>query len=526
MDQRRILLTVTLCFAVLYGYQFFLSKYYPQKPQGNPLNLGTPEAPPEPAAQVPSQAQPSSGLAAALDEGALVDVETDLFRLQLTPIGARIARLELKRFQQTVAADSPPLELVSPAPLLPITLQFESGQSDAGLKFSADRAQLSLTGQERGTLVFSATAPDGARVQKRYEFTGDSYLFQVSLAGANSRSVGLVLTPLAKGSAGGGRSPGQESVVALAGTKLTQQDTTSVAKNALRLEDASWVGFAAQYFLFAALPSEGAGTAVAADAGDGPVVRLDAPLRDGAASFSIYAGPKDTRELEKIGQDLKRVVDYGWFWFIAIPLLEVLRWLHRMVGNYGVAIIILTAGLKILTLPLTRWALTNMRQMQKIQPQMTRLRERYKDDQEALMREMQQLYKQHGVNPATGCLPMLGQIPFFVGLYNALLHAIELRHAPFALWINDLSAPDRLMLGGIGIPVMTILMGASMLVQQWLSPQQGDPTQQRMMMIMPIIFTYMFLSFPSGLVLYWLVNNVLSIGQQYYMLRTTEQPAR
>jgi len=162
-----------------------------------------------------------------------------------------------------------------------------------------------------------------------------------------------------------------------------------------------------------------------------------------------------------------------------------------------------------------------MREMQKIQPQMAKLRERHKDDQVALQKEMMELYRRHRLNPLTGCLPMVLQLPIFVGLYNTLSHAIELRHAPFALWIRDLSAPDRLMIGGVGVPVLTLLMGASMFLQQWLTPQQGDPTQQRMMMIMPLVFTFMFINFPAGLVLYWLVNNLLTIGQQYAMMRSS-----
>jgi YidC/Oxa1 family membrane protein insertase len=164
-----------------------------------------------------------------------------------------------------------------------------------------------------------------------------------------------------------------------------------------------------------------------------------------------------------------------------------------------------------------------MKDMQKIQPQLKRLQEQYKDDQGKLQKEMMELYKRHGVNPFGGCAPMVLQIPIFVGLYNALMHAIELRHAPFAFWITDLSAPERLMIAGWGIPVMTILMGGTMLVQQWLTPQQAgvDPTQRQVMMFMPLIFTYMFLNFPAGLVLYWLVSNLLGITQQYLMLRST-----
>src|SRR5262249_51805790 len=151
-------------------------------------------------------------------------------------------------------------------------------------------------------------------------------------------------------------------------------------------------------------------------------------------------------------------------------------------------------------------------------PQRGGPRARHKDDQVAQQREIMELYRRHGLNPLSGCLPMLLQLPLSVGLYNAISHAIELRHAPFLLWITDLSAPDRLVIGGIGIPVLTLLMGASMLVQQWMTPQQGDPAQQKVMMLMPLMFTYMFMGFPSGLVLYWLVNNVLTIRQQNLLL--------
>jgi len=209
--------------------------------------------------------------------------------------------------------------------------------------------------------------------------------------------------------------------------------------------------------------------------------------------------------------------------------LRALHLLQAVTGNYGVAIIVLTVLVKLATTPLTQTTFRNMREMQKIQPQMAKLKERFKDDQMALQKEMMELYRRHRVNPLSGCLPMVLQLPIFVGLYNALSHAIELRHAPFALWINDLSAPDRLPIPGIpidtpligaGVPVLTLVMGASMFVQQWLTPQQGDPAQQRMMMFMPILFTYMFMNFPAGLVLYWLVNNVLTIGQQYLSLRS------
>jgi YidC/Oxa1 family membrane protein insertase len=165
--------------------------------------------------------------------------------------------------------------------------------------------------------------------------------------------------------------------------------------------------------------------------------------------------------------------------------------------------------------------MVSMQEMQKLQPQMAKIRERYKDDAQRQQKEMMELYKRHHVNPLSGCLPMLLQLPMFVGLYNALLNSIELRHAPFVGWIRDLSAPERLAVMGFNIPMLAIAMGASMLVQQMMTPATGDPAQRRIMMIMPVIFTFMFINFPSGLVLYWLVNNLLTIAQQYFLVNRT-----
>jgi len=274
------------------------------------------------------------------------------------------------------------------------------------------------------------------------------------------------------------------------------------------------------------MPATGTATAWFAVSERAPIARIDAPEERGSAHYQVFLGPKDRETLVAAGHQLDRALDFGWFWFIAIPLLSGLRLLHRFIPNYGVNIILLTTIVKAVTLPLTQTSMKSMKAMQKLQPEMQRLRERYKDDQTTLQKEVMELYKRHRVNPVSGCLPMLLQLPIFVGLYNALMHSIELRHAPFMLWINDLSAPDRLQVAGIGIPVLVILMGASMLLQQWMTPQQGDPAQQRMMMIMPLVFTFISFNFPSGLVLYWLVNNLLSMGQQWYMLRSDSGGAR
>jgi YidC/Oxa1 family membrane protein insertase len=524
VEQRRLLLAFGLSVLILFAYQELVVRRYPRSPSEPPAVA--PAAPaPTPALEKPAP----TALAAPTDSEGLIAVETGVIRATITPVGARLNNLELKAYRRTVDPRSDPLELVASGPILPLTLQLGGEASDAGLVYHADGMTLQLAEGESGEVVFQADGPKGLRVEKRYRFEGDGYLFHLSVRVSGDdapRSLGLIVTPMPlDGLTGAGR----EVAIALVDQRVKEKALADVRKQPFELEPAGWVGFAAQYFLTVALPLDGPAPAIVTVADDMPFVRVDAPLVEGQAQFALYAGPKDREVLAKAGQHLDRALDFGLFWFIAIPLLYALRALDRVTGNYGVAIIILTTLVKVATIPLTRTTFRNMREMQKIQPQMAKLRERYKDDQVALQKEMMELYRRHRLNPLTGCLPMILQLPIFVGLYNTLSHAIELRHAPFALWIGDLSAPDRLVIPGIpaalplighGIPVLTLLMGASMFLQQWLTPQQGDPAQQRMMMFMPLVFTFMFINFPAGLVLYWLVNNLLTIAQQYAMMRS------
>jgi YidC/Oxa1 family membrane protein insertase len=213
------------------------------------------------------------------------------------------------------------------------------------------------------------------------------------------------------------------------------------------------------------------------------------------------------------------------FDFLAKPCLWLMNWIYAGIPNYGIAIIILTLITKIILWPLGTKSYKSMQQMKRLQPLIQEIREKYKDDKKKMNEETMALYRTYKINPLGGCLPMVVQIPVFFALYRMLYEAIELRHAPFFLWINDLSAPDRLlrfdfsipfMQPPYGIPVLTIIMGATMLLQQKMQPPMGDATQAKIMMFMPLIFTFIFINFSSGLVLYWLVNNVFSIAQQYY----------
>ena len=244
--------------------------------------------------------------------------------------------------------------------------------------------------------------------------------------------------------------------------------------------------------------------------------------------FNLFFGPKSLKLLKSLGHDLNLAINFGWFDFLAKPFLYFMNFLYGFIPNYGVAIILLTVVTKIIFWPLGSKSYKSMNEMKKIQPLLAEIKEKYGNDKKRMNEEVMGLYKTYKINPMGGCLPMVAQIPVFFALYRMLYETIELRHAPFLLWIKDLSAPDRLfhfafsipfMEPPYGIPVLTIIMGATMFIQQKMTPAVGDPTQAKMMMILPFVFTVIFVNFSAGLVLYWLINNVLSILQQYIISR-------
>lgn len=228
--------------------------------------------------------------------------------------------------------------------------------------------------------------------------------------------------------------------------------------------------------------------------------------------YSSYFGPKKKEYLSKSGNQYEEAIHYGFFHFLSQPLMTVLKFFYKYIGNYGFSIILLTVCIKILFWPLTQKSYSSMKGMQKLQPEMKKLREKFGDDKQRLNQEMMKFYKEHKVNPLGGCLPMVIQIPVFIALYRVLLEAIELRHAPFMLWLTDLSAKDPYY-------ITPLVMGATMFLQQKMTPTNMDPTQEKLMLMMPIVFTFIFLNFPSGLVIYWLTNNILTIFQQYLIRR-------
>jgi YidC/Oxa1 family membrane protein insertase len=547
--ERRALIAVIISVLILVLYQeVVLKHWYPSAPTPRPTEVAAPPAAAPPAAApgsaerpVEASAPPPPGVPAAapVEPGADVVVDTELYHAVFTTTGARLKSFELKQFRTTVDPNSPPLQLVQYpiANQLPLGVALVGAQQldDAAVAYRVDTQRVDVPTGGTATITFSGELA-GAAIRKRVEIRGGLYTCKMDVEVANPPEG---YSELAVGWEEGMNPAGPhaaevvfDSIVVLQAGKLHTELFTAVADGKLLQSDVSWTAFSGRYFLAAQVPGAEPPNQLRAwqKRTDQTVeAQLLWPPKELAVQVELYVGPKDIDLLEAAGHGLRRAVDLGWFTFVALPMLQALRFLHRFTGNFGVAIIVLTVVIKLLFYPLTQKSFESMRAMQKLQPDMAKIRERLKDKPEEMNREVMELYKRHKVNPLGGCLPMLLQLPVFIGLYSALQNAIELRHAPFIGWITDLSAPDRL--GSIqlpfvdhpGIPVLTLLMGVSMFVQQWMTPSAADPQQQRIMMIMPIMFTFMFINFPAGLTLYWLVNNVLTIGQQYLMMRSPQR---
>lgn len=540
---KRALIGIGLSILVLVVYQQVVTYFY-----GPPPTVSAPEVEktkPEiaeprqdntPLAPSLAPAKPEPAVAAA--SGKEVTVETDSYIAVFTTAGARLKSFKFKKYRSAVDEKSPPFEMIRNVPGVPLPLgvrwQATSAMDDSEVIYSVQGDGLTLSGDNKGSLVFRGQTKDGAAITKSFSFFGATYPIQmeVSVKGADGAapSPEILLADQSDHSAPNHDAP-FEGFIALVDNKIRREPPTEAAKGHEFTGDVSWAGFGHTYFLFALLPENGAQYKVS-------VRQIGAALigaiggQAATQHYTVFIGPKEIDTLKAVGKGIERSIDFGIFWFISIPLLYILHFFHRFTASYGFDIIILTVLIKVLMAPLTHKSYVSMKQMQKLQPQMERLKERYSEDKEKLNKEIMELYRRNGVNPLGGCLPMVLQLPVFYGLYNCLGTPIELRHAPF-MWIKDLSRPDWQSLAFSvpswwpsflpgGIPVLTILMGASMFLQQWMTPTAGDPNQRKMMMLMPLMFTFMFVSFPAGLTVYWLVNNLLTIGQQYWINRSVK----
>jgi YidC/Oxa1 family membrane protein insertase len=546
MDTYRAILAIVLAFFILLGYQYLFVA--PQEEQKQPVaekTVAVPEpipAPegqpaPAPAALVPAEQPPQFQQPASLPakQGKDIIVETNKYKAVISETGGGIKSFRLKNYRETAAPDAELKELVSTDSFMDLPLYFTWGVEPKRAQvplFVADKDTLKIEAEGDQTLTMTAELSSGLKVTRRMTFDPESYLINMSVDIYNFSETPLQGSPYLSLTNRPFGSTSQRYLfsgpASLIDGKLQEIKPKDLEEAAQTLQgNITWVAFEGTYFMTGVIPENQSNQTLKLSAEGDKINTLLVSQEDVIPAagrlqynYQVYFGPKRITTLREAGHDLERIVNFGWFDKIARPALYLLNFFYRFVGNYGIAIILVTVLIKILFWPIAQKGLKSMKNMQKIQPKMAKLKEKYKNDSARLNQEMMNLYKTYKVNPLGGCLPMVLQIPVFFALYKVLLQAIELRHAPFMLWITDLSAPDRLMIGVDipylgGIPVLTLLMGGSMFLQQRMTPSPADATQAKIMMFLPVIFTFMFLNFASGLVLYWLVNNLLSIAQQY-----------
>lgn len=469
-----------------------------------------------------------------------ITVETELYTAVFSGSGPQIKSFQLTQYRSKPEKDSPLKELVqvNNKDGYGLSLGF-LGENIPNIEWDSYKVNPQniavRAGEEPESLIYEWESPQGIRIRTEFLFYADKYEIGLSVTVANKSDYVIddtLLFNIAHVPQEMRKSYGSfEGMALLLGNKLEEVKAGKIEGKQF-LGQISWIAYEEPYFM-AAIISENDKKATAKGAvlpdGEIRISYIPPPFNLGkdqsmTKTFALYLGPRDLYILKTLNKNLAKAINFGWFDIIAKPLLVALRFFNKYLSNYGLSIILLTILIKILFWPLTRKSYQSMKEMRKLQPMMAKMREKYKNNKQEMNKQLMGLYKTYKINPMGGCLPMLVQMPVFFAFYRILPNSIELRHAPFVLWVNDLSAPERLfsfpftiplMAPPYGIPVLTLLMGASMFLQQKMTPMTGDPAQAKMMMLLPIVFTFLFINFPSGLVLYWLVNNILSIAQQY-----------
>ncbi len=526
MDKRTIIVLV-LTMAMLFVFQtYFMPKEAPQQPQTQ--TQPAPQADVKKPAETTTgatQSTPQSPAAAAASQATVkkatkaVQVSTPYLNVTLTDLGGGISSVKLKKYKATVkgSAEKEIIEDVKPYVYSPT---IHRGGSSDRTYFKADRDTLTVT-ETAGSVTMTGTLEDGTKLRKTYTFYPDNYTIDLSVEVQDGKAQGLQ-ADFAVISDKNDSSYVFKGPFVFDGKSLNQVEKI---KETLDFKtNYQYAGFDEGFFAFIYMPAEDTKPALSIGKTDKNIPYIRLAPGSGKLTGKLYFGPKKSDVLASLNVKAEKVIDFGWFDVIAKPLVWLLDFFNRFTHNYGIDIILLTILIKIIFHPLSVMSFKNMAKMQSVQPEIKKLQEKYKNDKAKLNQELMGIYKSRGVNPMSGCLPMLPQIPVFFALYKALSGAIELRHAPFLWWINDLSAPEDLFsfqVMGYTVPIrlLPIIMGVTQVIQQKMTPTSTDPMQQKMMMFMPIVFTFIFWGFPSGLVLYWMVYNIASIAQQYYINR-------
>lgn len=533
MDNNRTILAVVLIVLLWSGYSLFFA---PQQQIQQPVsteNVSTGEASEEltvnaAVANVQSAVAPTIDNSLVAAEEIVYQVGTDLYDIEFTSHGASIKSINLKNYKETNDVESPEYLLFdgkgfnlktlvttgSDGFSIPSNLNYKLVNQDTNnIQLSESNNKLSFVAQT-----------DSFTIIKNYVFKQGIYSFDLNIQLINN-SPGVIsgklntslITPWNKDEKGEMYTfVGPQSYD---GNELIEDDLEDLANSPkLYRNNIIWSGYTSKYFINLLNPNnefEQLFITSGSNYIENKFTTKQINLNNGSSvdfTYSTYFGPKEFDFLAASNDQFESTINYGFFHPLAKPLMVVLKFFYGFIGNYGFSIILLTICIKIIFWPLTQKSYKSMKGMQKLQPEMKRLREKFGSDKQRLNQEMMSFYKENKVNPLGGCLPMLIQIPVFFALYRVLLGSIELRHAPFMLWITDLSAKDPYY-------VTPLIMGVTMFIQQKMTPTQMDPTQEKIMLMMPVVFTFMFLNFPAGLVVYWLINNLLTILQQYLIRR-------
>jgi YidC/Oxa1 family membrane protein insertase len=517
--EKRILIAFVLSFAVLYAFSWLFPSR-PTEPPATPVAQKT-EAAPTPAS--PGEVEKRPAAVALPVEGNVqaekvedVVVDTPLYTAALSNGGGVLKSFKLKKYPDK---DGNAIELINQTQGAKVGWPLAFATGDSALDQRLDQAKYAV--KKEGTTVSMEFAGDGIAASKKIDFDPENYQFSIATAltrDGNATPYRLVwqagfgdqsLTDDPKRKQAIYETPSKFQTIALGSVKNGQEFTTSRA------------GVEDQYFLATFLLPQDAPVKITKSDFPGPdgktasALRVEAPVPN-TQPVRVYVGPKDQDWLKKADPRLEGVVNYGWFEIIAKPLLLALLWIHSYVGNFGWAIVILTCAINLVLFPLRVKSQVSMQKMQKIQPQLKTLMDKQKklkatDPRRAeVQSEIMSLYNEHGVNPMGGCLPMLLQMPLLIGFYSMLSVSIELRGAPWILWIHDLSQYDPYY-------VIPILMAISMVITQKMTPTTVDPAQAKTMMLMPVMMTAIFLWAQSGLTLYWLTSNLVGIGQQWFI---------
>ncbi|MCE8035204.1 membrane protein insertase YidC [Halomonas sp. MCCC 1A11057] len=489
-----------------------------------------PQAERDVASEMPAETEQASGTRD------LIAVMTDVLDVRIDPQGGDIVYAALPRHRMTLGSDRPYVLLSDNETRSYVARSGLQVDGHGGrIAFTPESTSYRLADGEGRLDVDLHGEVNGVDVIKRFSFARGSYAVEVSYYLANNTE--QPVTARFIGQLARDNSPDPSSGVAMGmssylGAAYSSPDERyqkvgfdDIQRGRFNNRDVQggWVAIIQHYFVSAWAPpqnqqnlqyatTDSRNRNVAAFAGPVTTVAAEGEARLGA---TLYVGPKVQDYLEQVAPHLRLTVDFGWLWFIANPLFWLLDQIHSLIGNWGWSIVLLTVLVKLAMWPLSAKAYKSMARMRKLGPEMQRLKEQYGDDRQKMSQEMMKFYQKEKINPLGGCLPILVQMPVFIALYWMLLESVELRHAPFMFWIQDLSMKDPYF-------ILPILMGASMFVQQLLNPTPPDPMQAKIMKMLPIVFTFFFLWFPAGLVIYWVVNNIISIAQQYVITRKIE----